>query len=275
MKNTGKTTMNQGFQQFLKNWFSTSPGRVTYEQEKCLLDEALKNLFGYFLVQLGCVSKGSLLENSRIKSKILVDEVIPHVLRKDSFHWVQAELDFLPIGREKADVVVLPHTLETVDDPYYLLRQVDNMLLPEGHIVITGFNGIACMPFRLKYFSKLKGFNDANYRRVGRLKEWLEVLGYEVKTVKYSSVMCFAANEKYKSWAKFIEKVEQALLRIGLNFGNVYCLVAKKHIDSPTLVGLKWHLPKWQGVKNGAVASSRSSRLKSRIVTKKRLKQNT
>ena len=274
MKNTGKTTMNQGFQQFLKNWFSTSPGRVTYEQEKRLLDEALKNLFGYFLVQLGCVSKGSLLENSRIKSKILVDEVIPHVLRKDSLHWVQAELDFLPIGREKADVVVLPHTLETVDDPYYLLRQVDNMLLPEGHIVITGFNGIACMPFRLKYFSKLKGFNEANYRRVGRLKEWLEVLGYEVETVKYSSVMCFAANEKYKSWAKFIEKVEQALLRIGLNFGNVYCLVAKKHIDSPTLVGLKWHLPKWQGVRNGAVASSRSSRLKSRIVTKKRLKQN-
>lgn len=262
MKNTGKHTMNQGFQKFLKDWFDTLPGLVICQQEKRLLDDALKNLFGYFLIQLGSVSNESLLTNSRITSKVLVDETLPQNTEKTGLHWVQAELDFLPIGKEKADVVVLPHTLETVDDPYYLLRQVDSMLLPEGHMVITGFNGLACMPFRLKYLARLNGFNQAQYRRVSRLKEWLAVLGYEVKLVNYSPVMCFAANEKYKSWARFIEKLEQALQRLGLNFGNVYCVVAKKHVDSPTLVGMKWHLPKWQGIRNGAIATQRSGNYK-------------
>lgn len=266
--------MNVGFQQFLAKWFATSPGEVVYEQEKRLVDDALHNLFGYFLVQLGCVSKTSLLASSRISCKLLVDEVIsPKIVNSKDICWIQAELDFLPIGKEKADVVFLPHTLETVDDPYYLLRQVDSMLLPEGHIVITGFNSLACMPLRLKHFSKLSGFNDAHYRRVGRLKEWLEVLGYDVKTVKYSSVMCFAQNEKYKFWAKTIETIEKGFKRIGLDFGNVYCLVARKHVDSPTLVGLKWHLPRWQGIRNGAVASQRSGSYKKQPTDKKNLKK--
>ena len=248
--------MSQGFQQFLRQWFQSSPGRVVYNQEKLLVDKAVENLFGYFLVQLGCVSKENLAQKSRIACKVLVGETLAQESAvKVGINWVQAELDFLPIGKDKADVVFLPHTLETVDDPYYLLRQVDTMLLPEGHIVLTGFNKIACMPLRLKYFSNLSGFKQAKYRRANKIKEWLEVLGYEVKAVKYSPVMCFTANEKYTVWAKFIEKIETGLKTIGLDFGNVYCLVAKKRVDSPTLVGLKWHLPKWQGVRNGSATN--------------------
>ena len=146
------------------------------------------------------------------------------------------------------------------------------MLLSEGHIVITGFNGLACIPFRLKYFSTLQKFNKTQYRRAGRLQEWLEVLGYEVKIIQYSPVMCFSSNEKYTYWTKLIEKLERGMQRLGLNFGNVYCVVAKKHVDSPTLVGLKWHLPKWQGIRNGVVASQRSNRLKNKSITKRTTK---
>ncbi|HHS99306.1 MAG TPA: methyltransferase domain-containing protein, partial [Thiomicrospira sp.] len=170
--------MNQGFQQFLKHWFKTSAGLAIFNQEKQLIDKYIENLFGYFLVQLGCVSTENLTQNSRISSKLLVDDTVaPDFVQQKGIYWVQAELHFLPIGQDKADVVILPHTLETVDDPYYLLRRVDNMLLPEGHIVLTGFNPIACMPFRLKYFSKLTGFKKAKFRRANRIKEWLEVLG--------------------------------------------------------------------------------------------------
>jgi len=249
--------MNQGFQPFLKQWFKTSPGQVMLKQEKQLIGKAIENLFGYFLVQLGCVSEENLTESSRITSKVLVNKTIDFELAKNTeIQWIQAELDFLPIGHDKADLVLLPHTLEAVDDPYYLLRQVDKMLMPEGHIVLTGFNGMACTPLRLKYFSNSEGFKVAKFRRANKLKEWLEVLGYDVSLIEYSSVMCFSTNEKYTFWVKFIEKIERALKWVGLDFGNVYCLVAKKRVDSPTLVGLKWHLPKWQGIKNGATASS-------------------
>lgn len=250
--------MNQGFQRFLRHWFATPAGKVVLNQEKQLVDAALENMFGYFLVQLGCVSEHSLVDSSRVSCKLLVDENASWQLAKtNSIQWVQAEFDFLPIGRDKIDVAFLPHTLESVDDPYYILRQVDNMLLPEGHIVLTGFNNIGCLPLTLKFFSKRHEFASASFRRPVHLKEWLKVLGYEVQTVKFTSVMCFSSNEKYTGWVRFIEVIERSLRWIGLDFGNVYCLVAKKKVDSPTLVGAKWHLPRWQAVKNGSVASSR------------------
>ncbi|WP_051640724.1 bifunctional 2-polyprenyl-6-hydroxyphenol methylase/3-demethylubiquinol 3-O-methyltransferase UbiG [Thiomicrorhabdus sp. Milos-T2] len=252
--------MNQGFQTFLRHWFQTPPGLVVYKQEKKLVDKALNRVFGYFLVQLGCVSNENLVANSRVVTKLLVDKKLSDLpAQSKDVNWIQAELDFLPIARDKVDVVFLPHTLETIDDPYYLLRQVDTMLVPEGHIVLTGFNPYACIPFRLKYFSSLTSFNKANFHRASRLKEWLEVLGYEVTLVEHSSVMCFTNNGKYKVWTKIIEKVEESLKGIGLDFGNVYCLVAKKKVDAPTLVGLKWHLPKWRGVKNGVSVSREST----------------
>lgn len=252
--------MNQGFQTFLTHWFQTPPGLVVYKQEKALVDKALNRVFGYFLVQLGCVSNENLVGNSRVATKLIVDEKLSDLPSQlEGMHWVQAELDFLPIARDKVDVVFLPHTLETIDDPYYLLRQVDTMLVPEGHIVITGFNPFACIPFRLKHFGASTPFSKANFHRASRLKEWLEVLGYEVTLVEHSSVMCFTNNKKFKVWTKFIEKIETSLQAIGLDFGNVYCLVAKKKVDAPTLVGLKWHLPKWRGVKNGVSASRNST----------------
>jgi len=260
--------MNQGFQPFLKQWFQTTPGLVVFKQEKQLVDKSLNTLFGYFLVQLGCVSNENLLENSRITSKLIVDDQISHrFIEKYGIQWIQADLDFLPLGRDKVDVAFLPHTLETVDDPYYVLRQVDSMLLPEGHVVLTGFNRTGCMPFRLKHFSSKPGFKQARYRRASTIKEWLTVLGYEVKTVEYSSVMCFTAGEKYQNWVKLIEKIERFLQWFGFEFGNVYCLVAKKRVDSPTLVGVKWHLPRWKGLKNGSVASQRVKPMKNRNFT--------
>ncbi|QCU90368.1 class I SAM-dependent methyltransferase [Thiomicrorhabdus sediminis] len=251
--------MTKGFQHFLKHWFHCNSGKRLFEQEKNLLDEALKNLFGYFAVQLGCVSQENLFANSRIQDKVMIDESVAHeTAKKEQVHWVQAETDFLPIGRSAVDVVLLPHTLEAVDDPYYLLRQVDNMLRPEGHIVLSGFNPWGCLSFRMKHLSGSKDFKQAHFRRASRIGEWLEVLGYEVTSVRYTSVMCFNAYQKYPKWVKAIEFVERALCRIGLNFGNSYCLVAKKRVDMPTLVGLKWQLPSWRGLKSGAPLSSKN-----------------
>ena len=248
--------MNQGFQRFLRHWFQSKAGQVLFNHEQQLVDQALDNKFGYYLVQLGCVSQQSLVQNSRVSSKLLVDEhSSTHWLQTQGVKWVQAEFDFLPIARDSVDVVLLPHTLETVDDPYYLLRQVDQMLLPEGHVVLTGFNLIGCLPLRFSYFSKRGEFGKARLRRASKIKEWLEVLGYEVGTVRYTPVMCFAATEKYRRWAKVIEKVERSLSHIGLNFGNVYCLIAKKKVDAPTLVGMKWKLPSLRSLKGRAVAS--------------------
>ncbi len=178
--------MNQGFQRFLKGWFASKAGEVVFKQEKQLIDQALDKFFGYYLVQLGCISHNSIVDESRVSTKLIID---PHASQNDieqqdpHLQWIQADFDFLPIGHDKVDVVVLPHTLETIDDPYYALRQVDSMLVPEGHIVISGFNPVACLSLRLKfkYWAKGRGFELAEFRRAAKIREWLEVLGYEVQ----------------------------------------------------------------------------------------------
>jgi len=34
----------------------------------------------------------------------------------------------------------MPHTLEFTNDPHQVLREVDRVLIPEGHVVILAFN---------------------------------------------------------------------------------------------------------------------------------------
>ena len=46
----------------------------------------------------------------------------------------------LPIATQSIDLVVLPHVLEFADEPHQILREVDRVLMPEGRLVIVGFN---------------------------------------------------------------------------------------------------------------------------------------
>ena len=46
----------------------------------------------------------------------------------------------LPFAANSIDLVVMPHVLEFYDDPHQILREVERILIPEGQIVLTGFN---------------------------------------------------------------------------------------------------------------------------------------
>ena len=46
----------------------------------------------------------------------------------------------LPFATHSIDLVVMPHILEFAEDPHQVLREVERVLVPEGHVVITGFN---------------------------------------------------------------------------------------------------------------------------------------
>ncbi|WP_319557672.1 class I SAM-dependent methyltransferase [Thiomicrorhabdus sp.] len=239
--------IEHGFQPALKSWYQSQAGHYFYEQERQLLDSALDNLFGYYLVQLGCISTENIVQNSRVNCKILLDAELDDNLKKQQgLQFVQADLDYLPIGKEVADLILLPHTLEFAADPHFLLRQVDSMLIPEGHIVITGFNPIGCAVMRHRWLRGEMLFRQARLDSLRRLKEWLSVLGYDVVAYDYSAVSCFSGKERHPVTVKGIEWFENGFRKVGLEFGNIYCLVAKKRVDAPKLVGLKWRMPRWR-----------------------------
>lgn len=252
--------MKHGFQQSLNQWYTTGSGRAILAQDKALVEPAIQNLFGYFFVQLGVPSSEHLVASSRIKYKLLIDPFLEYesteVLNDPNCHLIRADLDYLPIGKEKADVILLPHTLEAAADPYYLLRQVDSMLVPEGHVIITGFNPYGCFIMRHRWFKRDQVFDQAKLETSQRIKEWLQVLGYDIQIQSYSSVTCFVQRPSEGILITLIEWFERGLSGLGLQFGNVYCLVAKKRVDSPTLVGSIWHMPRWMAIPSRGVASA-------------------
>lgn len=229
-------------------------GKPLLAQEKRLISQALENKFGYYLLQIGIISEQSLLQQSRISNKVFIDPYKSPPLQEHE-HAIVADYNFLPIGTEKADLILMPHSLESVEDPHYLLRQLDKALMPEGYMVITGFNPAGCKAVKAKYLSKKSAFSQVRFRRARQIKEWLKVLGYEVQEVTYTQVMCLSNSEKYRTWGRFVEMLEGALQKFGFEFGNIYCIVAKKKVDAPTMVGLKWQLPSWKTAKGGSVAS--------------------
>ncbi len=48
--------------------------------------------------------------------------------------------DSLPFRSDSIDAILLPHTLELVEDPYAVLREAERVLCGEGCLMICGFN---------------------------------------------------------------------------------------------------------------------------------------
>ena len=46
----------------------------------------------------------------------------------------------LPLASQSMDLVVMPHVLEFSKDPHQILREAERVLMPEGQIIIAGFN---------------------------------------------------------------------------------------------------------------------------------------
>lgn len=249
--------MNPPFQSFLRRFYRTPKGEVLLSQEKALVAHSLAQVFGLYLVQLGVHCDTSLLETSRVNYKVLVDQDQPF---KSEQNAVRADIDYLPFKRDSIDVVVMPHTLEAVKDPYHLVRQADEMLVPEGHILISGFNPMGCKVWMSRWGAHRQEFKQANIIRAHRVIDWLQLLGYDIKEVSYGSASCLSKQAEPR-W-KIVRWFYKALARCGIHFGNVYCILAKKRVSSPTPVGLNWQISNWLPVRKGrSVVSSNREKI--------------
>lgn len=265
--------MNPSFQAFLCNFYQTPNGQKLLTHEQALVDVALKKVFGYHLVQLGITTQANqtdFLATSRIQHKILVDTELSSPLVQPGKSKVIADLDYLPFQADTIDAVFMPHTLETVADPYHLLRQVDRLICPEGHLILTGFNPIGCSILRNRLGCHRQAFKSANLMRMSRVIDWLNVLGYEIEWIEYSQFSCFNRPVHPKIKMAWLEKL---CCKLGLELGNVYCILAKKRIESPTPIGLNWQLSNWLPRRKSELALSRQQH-KSKMETQKPHEKN-
>ena len=112
-------------------WLATPLGRYLLDCEFNYIDEAVADVFGYNALQLG-LPEYDFLRASRIPFKCHVAPTGAAGLR--------ARFRDLPIASNSVDLLVLPHVLEFSVNPHQILREVQRVLMPEGHAVIACFN---------------------------------------------------------------------------------------------------------------------------------------
>ena len=88
---------------------------------------------------------------------------------------------------DSIDAILLPHTLELVEDPYAVLREAERVLCAEGCLMICGFNPFSGWGLRRAFAHHLRRsvFPPQAERLLSerRLRDWVALLGFDVDSV--------------------------------------------------------------------------------------------
>ena len=155
----------------LEEWLQTPQGRYLLDWEQDGLDRLVADIFGYHAVQLG-LSGFDLLRANRMPRRI---DCGPQGrdLRCSEYE--------LPFATGSLDLVLLPHVLEFSAHPHRVLREVERVLVPEGSVVISGFNPLSL--WGLRRLIARRGAEapwSGHYRSAMRIRDWLNLLGFEM-----------------------------------------------------------------------------------------------
>src|SRR5256885_8753238 len=152
----------------LSGWFSTPQGAYALEWELPQFDSAVEDVFGFRAVQIGLPDVDFLRQN-RIPYRF--------TLAVEPGAAVAADALQLPLANQSVDLVALPHVLESHHNPHEVLREVERVLMPEGQVVISGFNTASLWRLRQVFSRKAGAPWDGRFIGLVRLKEWVKLLG--------------------------------------------------------------------------------------------------
>lgn len=249
-------------------WQQTVAGAYAQESEQLLYDETVFDLFGFNALQMGSVAS-DLLRNARIPhlytaSDYMVNDDLVHESGYADTDFGESDLlcedDFLPFAAMSVDLLLLPHRLEFSERPHQTLREAERVIVPEGHLIISGFNPVSTWGIKFfvkkvihRVFFKKRGEYpekmypwNAHLISLGRLKDWLALLGFEVVSVKKTCHIPPFNSEKLHSRFSFMDRLcKKSLGYLGCHrFGGVYFVVAKKRVHGVTPLKPKWKTPK-------------------------------
>jgi SAM-dependent methyltransferase len=223
----------------LAAWLSTPPGQYLLAWEQAQLDRVVSDVFGFHALQLGLRELDALRANRMPHRWMALDRAAdPRAVA------LFAHGDALPFPERSLDLVVLPHTLELARDPHLTLAEVERVLMPEGRVVILGFNaaslwGLRQRLGRLRQALGSKGplFLPRPGEFIGywRLRDWLRLLSFEVEGGRFGAYRPAIGSERWLERFGWMDRIGDSWWPV---FGAVYMVVAVKRVRGMRLVGL-------------------------------------
>ncbi len=225
----------------LSEFLRSPPGRYVLDWEQQQLDSAVADIFGYHALQLGLPEIDALREN-RMPLRMCASDRRPATAGRGQGCRVAVitRYEELPFATQSIDLVVMPHVLEFAEEPHQVLREVDRVLVPEGQIVLTGFNpvslwGLRQMLSRLGMAPYLP--REGQFISLARIKDWMKLLSFEASRGRFGCYSPWVRSEKWLARWRFIEKAGDRWWPV---LGSVYLVTAIKRVRGMRLVGPAW-----------------------------------
>lgn len=235
----------------LSDWFATPLGAYVLAREQGFCDEVVADIFGFNALQLG-QPQIDFLRASRMPLRFTVaaeanvqaqspgigNESVSTLARAVPPAFVQARGAELPVATQSMDLVLLPHVLEFAADPHQILREVDRVMMPEGRLIVIGFN-----PWSLWGLRQALGRRGEEHPWCGdfismvRLKDWLALLGFDVSAGRLA---CYAPPLAKERWLNRFTFMEAAGDRWWGIAGGVYMMQAIKRVQGMRLITPRW-----------------------------------
>ncbi len=213
----------------LIEWSATPLGRYVLDWERGQFDLATEDVFGYRAVQMG-LHQIDFLRANRIPFRFTLALEQGAALAADPMQ--------LPLASQSVDLVALPHALESTADPHLVLREAERVLMPEGQLVISGFNPLSLWRLRQLFARKGAGAPwDERFIGLLRLKDWLHLLGFELNGGRFG---CYAPPFESEVWLKRCAFMEKAGARWWPIMGGAYVVRAVKRVHGMRLIAPAW-----------------------------------
>ena len=215
------------------DWFAGPLGARVLGEETALARVALDDVFGFELLQLGIWGPSRhLLGGARTQhTTLLAPTLSPGVT-------LRAPFASLPFRSDSIDAILLPHTLELVEDPYAVLREAERVLCAEGCLLICGFNPFSGWGARRlfgQYFRR-PAFPPQTRRMLSerRLRDWMALLDFEVASV-YGYLGPMPMTRRPRKLVDGAVRQAEYRSRRAMTAG-AYLLKARKRVQTLTLV---------------------------------------
>jgi len=210
-------------------WLQTPLGAYLLAQEQAMYDGAVSDLFGFHALQVG-MPEVDFLRNCRVPFRFKAASSGAASLRCDSVQ--------LPFASGSTDLVLLPHVLEFSSHPHDTLREAERILLPEGHLVLSGFNPLSLWGARRLLDHDGEYPWGGRFLHLLRIKDWLALLGFEVMGGRMG---CYVPPVRQAHWITRCRFMDRAGDRWWPMLGGVYFLVARKRVAGMRLIRPNWN----------------------------------
>ena len=213
----------------LADWYAgTAVGKRLHHQIISELDSQLERLFGYHTLFLGVPPNVSVEDLAHSQTKLVATPDGTPVKGAQS---VLCFDEALPFDTESIDTVVVFHGFEVCDEPHQALREAHRVLVPNGNLIIVGFNpetlfGLGWLINRFVFPAKWRGLK---LERIPKLMDWLSLLNFQVAKPRHKLVIRPIGNGRLFNW---MARFDDWLIDHQVPMGGAFVLHARKQVGA-------------------------------------------